>query len=152
MKLKSSGPKPVDIEVGRRVKARRLAIGMSQERLASILGVTYQQVQKYERGTNRIGSSRLAEIATALAIPVAALFEDEPEPAVPGGSGAKAASAPAASGLAEDRQPFVVDLPRLDPATTPRDVADLLVVFARVTDPVLRRRIIDLIQAIADQA
>jgi transcriptional regulator with XRE-family HTH domain len=144
MKLKSSGPKPVDIEVGRRVKARRLAIGMSQERLASILGVTYQQVQKYERGTNRIGSSRLAEIAKALAVPVAALFEDQPEPAAAG-------TAAPASGLAEDRQPFVVDLPRLDPATTPRDVADLLVAFARVTDPVLRRRIIDLIQAIADQ-
>jgi len=144
MKLKSSGPKPVDIEVGRRVKARRLAIGMSQERLASILGVTYQQVQKYERGTNRIGSSRLAEIAKALSVPVAALFEDQPEPVATG------AGAPA-PGLAEERQPFVVDTPRLDPASTPRDVADLLVVFARVTDPVLRRRIIDLIQAIADQ-
>lgn len=146
MKLKSAGPKPVDIEVGRRVKARRLAIGMSQERLASILGVTYQQVQKYERGTNRIGSSRLAEIAKALSVPVAALFEDQPEP-VAAGAGASAA----APGLAEDRQPFAIEMPRLDPASTPRDVADLLVVFARVTDPVLRRRIIDLIQAIADQ-
>lgn len=140
MKLKSSGPKPVDIEVGRRVKARRLAIGMSQERLASMLGVTYQQVQKYERGTNRIGSSRLAEIAKALSVPVAALFEDQPEAA---GGGMP--------GLAEDRQPFVVDQPRHDPAAPPRDVADLLGAFARVTDPVLRRRIIDLIQAIADQ-
>jgi transcriptional regulator with XRE-family HTH domain len=65
----------VDIELGRRTRARRLALGMSQERLAEILGVTFQQVQKYERGTNRIAASRLHDIARALDMPVAHFFE-----------------------------------------------------------------------------
>jgi transcriptional regulator with XRE-family HTH domain len=69
---------PVDIRVGRRVRAYRLSRGMSQTALGSEIGVTFQQIQKYERGVNRIGSGRLKKIATILEAPIAALFgEDE---------------------------------------------------------------------------
>jgi transcriptional regulator with XRE-family HTH domain len=71
-------PNPIDAYVGSRVRMRRLMLGMSQERLADQIGVTFQQVQKYERGTNRIGASRLQTIATVLAIPVSFFFQQDP--------------------------------------------------------------------------
>lgn len=70
-------PDPIDAYVGSRVRMRRLMLGMSQERLADQIGVTFQQVQKYERGTNRIGASRLQTIATVLAIPVSFFFQQD---------------------------------------------------------------------------
>ena len=69
----------VDRRIGQRVRARRLEISMSQERLAALLGVTFQQVQKYEKGTNRVGASRLQNISTTLNVPVSFFFEDAPE-------------------------------------------------------------------------
>jgi transcriptional regulator with XRE-family HTH domain len=125
MKIKRGPPAAVDVEVGRRLRERRVAIGMSQERLASMLGVTYQQVQKYERGVNRIGSSRLAEMAKARAEGLA--------------------EAPAAFAHAA---PAAADPPT---ATPPRELRELLAAFERIADPVLRRRIVDLVQAVADQ-
>jgi len=70
-------PNPIDIYVGSRVRMRRLMLGMSQERLADKIGVTFQQVQKYEKGTNRIGASRLQTIAGVLAIPVSYFFQQD---------------------------------------------------------------------------
>lgn len=70
-----SSPDPVDVHVGQRVRARRKMLGLSQTQLGKELGVTFQQVQKYERGTNRIGSSRLFRLSTALDVPVAYFFE-----------------------------------------------------------------------------
>ncbi|MGO4569836.1 helix-turn-helix domain-containing protein [Rhizobium sp. 2YAF20] len=70
-------PNPIDAYVGSRVRMRRLMLGMSQERLADQIGVTFQQVQKYERGMNRIGASRLQTIATVLAIPVSFFFQQD---------------------------------------------------------------------------
>lgn len=75
-KAPDGSPNPVDIHVGRRMRLRRTLIGLSQEKLAEALGVTFQQVQKYERGYNRIGASRLWDICTILDIPVGYLFED----------------------------------------------------------------------------
>ena len=72
---KERGPKPVDLHVGARVRTRRKFLGMSQEGLAEHIGLTFQQVQKYERGSNRISCSKLHEIATALKAPVAYFFE-----------------------------------------------------------------------------
>jgi len=72
----SDGPNPVDINVGSRVRLRRNMLGLSQEQLGSALGVTFQQVQKYERGANRIGASRLFEIARVLDVPIAFFFDD----------------------------------------------------------------------------
>ena len=68
-------PSPIDIHVGLRVRSARLALGITQERLAKAIGLTFQQVQKYEKGTNRIGSSRMVQIAAALHKPVAWFFE-----------------------------------------------------------------------------
>ena len=69
-------PNPVDIHVGGRVRLRRMMLGMSQEKLGDHLGITFQQIQKYEKGTNRIGASRLQHIARVLTVPVAFFFED----------------------------------------------------------------------------
>lgn len=68
-------PHPIDVHVGRRVREARAASGLSQEKLANTLGISFQQVQKYEKGTNRIGSSRLWAIANALGVPVSFFFE-----------------------------------------------------------------------------
>ena len=67
---------PVDVHVGRRLRSRRTMLGMSQENLGDAVGVTFQQIQKYERGLNRIGSSRLYEFSRALNVPVAFFFEE----------------------------------------------------------------------------
>lgn len=71
-------PKPVDTHVGSRVRMRRVELGMSQTTLADAMGVSFQQVQKYEKGTNRMGSSRLQQIANALNVPVTFFFEGAP--------------------------------------------------------------------------
>jgi transcriptional regulator with XRE-family HTH domain len=68
-------PNPVDLHVGARVRIRRKALGVSQEKVAHALGLTFQQVQKYERGTNRISASKLFEIANFLEVPVAYFYE-----------------------------------------------------------------------------
>lgn len=73
---KAKRPQPLDIEVGRLVRLRRLSLDMSQTDLADRIGVTFQQVQKYEKGVNRIGASRLQQIATALEVPVSYFFGD----------------------------------------------------------------------------
>src|SRR3569832_1926650 len=71
-------PNPVDIHVGSRIRLRRNMLGMSQEKLGENLGITFQQIQKYEKGTNRVGASRLQAIASILGVPVAFFFEDAP--------------------------------------------------------------------------
>src|SRR3954447_8504909 len=71
-------PNPIDIHVGSRVRLRRNMLGMSQEKLGENLGITFQQIQKYEKGTNRIGASRLQHIARVLSVPVAFFFEGAP--------------------------------------------------------------------------
>src|SRR5215208_965481 len=73
-------PNPIDIHVSSRVRLRRMMLGMSQEKLGEHLGITFQQIQKYEKGTNRIGASRLQNISTVLAVPVSFFFEDAPGP------------------------------------------------------------------------
>ena len=75
-KMNAEGPHPVDIHVGRRVRMRRNEVGMSKSNLADGLAITFQQVQKYERGTNRISTSKLYEIAIALETPITYFFED----------------------------------------------------------------------------
>jgi len=69
-------PNPIDVHVGNRVRLRRTLLGMSQEKLGTLLGLTFQQVQKYERGTNRVGASRLWDIANVLNVPVSFFYED----------------------------------------------------------------------------
>jgi transcriptional regulator with XRE-family HTH domain len=122
-------PHPVDVHVGGRVRMRRTVLGMSQERLGDAIGLTFQQVQKYERGTNRIGASRLYELSVVLSVPVGFFYEDY---AVHRPTGMSEAPA---SGYAA--------------ATLQRDALELMGVFQRIADPEMRRRVLDLAKAIA---
>lgn len=131
-----ASPRPVDVHVGRRLRERRTLLGMSQERLAELLGVTYQQVQKYERGANRIGSSRLHDIARFLDVPVAWFFAglDEPESRLPG--------------LAEAPATFTFDAPAAS-QPPPRETAELVRAFSAIREPEVRRRLVDLVRTLA---
>lgn len=126
-------PNPIDIHVGSRIRLRRNMLGLSQERLGEQLGITFQQIQKYEKGTNRVGASRLQEISSILEAPVGYFFED-----APGGT--------PASGFAEDNQTtYVVDF------LSSSEGLQLNRAFARIEDPKVRRKIIDLVRTLADE-
>lgn len=122
----------VDKKIGQRVRTRRLEIGMSQERLAELLGVTFQQVQKYEKGVNRIAASRLHDIAAALDMAPSRFFEG-----LAPGRGA---------GVAEARKDFVDDV-----LATPEG-AQLMSLFASIKSIRVRRRVIELVKALAEEA
>ena len=126
---------PIDKHVGSRVRLRRMMLGMSQEKLGVALGLTFQQVQKYEKGTNRIGASRLQQISTILEVPVAFFFEGAPE--VAGGRVGDAEEAPSPAYISD----FL--------ATS--DGLALTKAFMRITDAKLRRRIVDLVKQIAGE-
>ena len=129
-------PNPVDIHVGKRLRLRRTLLGYSQEKLGSLLGLTFQQVQKYERGTNRIGSSRLYKISSVLDVPVSYFFEGFEEAE---GGGAKTVPA---SGLAEEPASF---------ETSPmdrRETLELVRAYYRIEDPQVRRRVFELIKSL----
>jgi transcriptional regulator with XRE-family HTH domain len=129
-------PNPIDIHVGSRVRLRRMMLGMSQEKLGEHLGITFQQIQKYEKGTNRIGASRLQAIARVLSIPVAFCFEGAPgEVPVFGDQGFDPA---AATG------PVVEFL-------SSRDGLRLNRAFLRITDAKVRRRLVGLVLALAGE-
>src|SRR5215469_15638566 len=76
--MSTKAPNPVDKYVGSRVRMRRIMLGMSQEKLGEALGLTFQQIQKYEKGTNRVGASRIQQISEILQVPVSFLFEGGP--------------------------------------------------------------------------
>ena len=127
-------PNPIDKHVGSRVRMRRVLIGMSQEKLGGALGLTFQQVQKYEKGTNRIGASRLQQIAGVLSVPPAFFFEDMPS----------AEGRAEAAGFAEDSGGSVVDF-----LSTAEGLL-LNKAFVRIKEPRLRKRVIDLVTALAE--
>jgi transcriptional regulator with XRE-family HTH domain len=136
---KSEKPNPIDVHVGGRVRLRRTLLGMSQERLGDALGLTFQQVQKYERGTNRIGASRLFRVSQVLDVPVSFFFDDiSAETAL--GAGASAGD------TAEDASVP----PREGEAMTRRETLELVRAYYRITDPQIRRRLFDLTKAIAN--
>jgi transcriptional regulator with XRE-family HTH domain len=83
---RKKAPKPTDQHVGRRVRMRRMMLSMSQEKLGAALGLTFQQVQKYEKGTNRIGASRLQQMSHILQVPIAFFFEGAPNASAQHGS------------------------------------------------------------------
>jgi transcriptional regulator with XRE-family HTH domain len=131
--MPTKSPNPIDKHVGSRVRMRRMMLGMSQEKLGDALGLTFQQVQKYEKGTNRIGASRLQHISHILQVPVAFFFEGAPS--VPG--------APQAEGTAPSPA-YVTDF------FTTSDGLVLAKAFTRIKNAKLRRRIVDLVQEIVD--
>jgi transcriptional regulator with XRE-family HTH domain len=96
---KRAAPNPIDKHVGSRVRMRRMMLAMSQEKLGEALGVTFQQIQKYEKGTNRISASRLQQSADMLQVPVAFFFEDAPN--VPGAAPQVTGKAPSPAYVTE---------------------------------------------------
>ena len=145
---------PIDRYVGKRVRLRRSLLGMSQERLGECLGVTFQQVQKYEGGANRIGASRLYDIAGVLGVPITYFFEDYDEQENVPGTGYNQVY-----GLAEGSTEFIFDAPEaVQPvgssnSSTPvntRETFELVRAFNRITDPIVRRRLFDLAKALAE--
>ncbi len=129
-------PNPIDRHVGSRVRMRRMMLGMSQEKLGDALGLTFQQVQKYEKGANRIGASRLQQISQILQVPVSFFFEGVPSPRTDQRlEGPSEAPSPA----------YVSDF------LATSDGLALTKAFVRITDAKLRRRIVDLVEQIAGE-
>lgn len=129
-------PNPIDLHVGGRVRMRRMIVGMSQERLGEALGLTFQQVQKYEKGANRIGASRLQQISHILEVPVEFFFEGLPT------AGEAAFSA---GGLNEAPSPGYVSN-----FLTSSEGVQLTKAFMRIRDEKVRRKIIEMVGAVAD--
>jgi len=126
-------PNPVDLHVGARIRMRRKILGVSQERLADDLGLTFQQVQKYERGANRVSASKLYEIARSLQSSVSYFFEGLADPTD-------------ADGMAETgSEQFVHDF-----LMTPEGL-ELAGLFPRIAKTKVRRRILDLVRSMADE-
>lgn len=132
-------PNPIDRHVGSRVRMRRVMLGMSQEKLGESLGLTFQQVQKYEKGTNRIGASRLQQISRTLDVPPAFFFEGAPTiDAAPHADGGQLR-------VAEDsNSSYVADF------LSTSEGLHLNMAFARIQDPKVRKRIVDLVVALAE--
>lgn len=125
-------PDPTDTHVGARVRMRRLMLGVSQTDLANAVGVTFQQVQKYEKGTNRISASRLQQMSSVLQVPIPFFFEGLPA--------AKSTS----KQIGDAASPAYVS----DFLAT-SDGLSLVKFFMQITDPKLRRRLVTLVEAIA---
>ncbi len=127
----SSPSNVVDTYVGARLRMRRVMLGMSQGKLGQLLGVTFQQIQKYEKGTNRISASRLRQAAHVLEVPVEFFYEGAPTPAATGGGSESAA------------QPFDVAF------LATSEGFQLNRAFLRIRDPKVRRRIVELVVSLA---
>jgi transcriptional regulator with XRE-family HTH domain len=132
------GPDPVDVYVGARLRLRRNLTGMSQEQLGKSSGLTFQQIQKYERGTNRMGASRLYQLARLLNVPVAYFFEDMPQAQTKQPGLSDAEQAPLANAPHEDSQ-----------ILQRRETLELIRAYYRITDPRQRRKVYDLIKSMA---
>jgi transcriptional regulator with XRE-family HTH domain len=135
MMIAKKAPNPIDKHVGSRVRMRRMMLGMSQEKLGDALSLTFQQVQKYEKGTNRIGASRLQQISYILQVPVSFFFE----------------GAPTIPSMMRHHE-------HMGEAPSPAYVSDFLATsdglaltkaFTKISDSKLRRRIVDLVEQIA---
>lgn len=131
-------PNPVDVHVGSRVRLRRTLLGLSQEKLGDALGLTFQQVQKYERGANRIGASRLFDLSRVLDVPVSFFFDDM------------------SSDIPERRPAEGIDPDdmsqggfEVDPMAR-RETLELVRAYYRIKDPLVRKRVFELAKALAN--
>ena len=128
-------PNAIDIHVGSRIRLRRTTLGMSQEKLGEALGITFQQIQKYEKGTNRVGASRLQNISTILNVPVSFFFEDAP--------GDPSTGQP---GMAEaNSSNYVVD------SLSSSEGLQLNRAFIKIPDPKVPRKLVDLVKSLASE-
>jgi transcriptional regulator with XRE-family HTH domain len=128
-------PNPVDVRVGARLRLRRNMLGLSQEKLGEAIGLTFQQMQKYERGMNRIGASRLYELSRLLDVPISFFFDNTDPVRAPAMSFAEPASEAIASDLLS--KPETLELVRA---------------FFTIEDPMVRRRLLDCVKALAPES
>ena len=128
-------PDALDVHVGARLRERRIRLGMSQEQLAESVGLSFQQIQKYERGFNRMGASRLWEVARALDVPLDFFYAE---------SDTAAARPRPVHGWAEAAQDPFGELPEAQ-----REAQELLEAFACITDKLVRQRVLDLVKSLA---
>jgi transcriptional regulator with XRE-family HTH domain len=135
---------PIDIHVGSRVRFRRMLLGMSQEKLGEKLGLTFQQVQKYEKGINRIGASRLFDLAQVLGVSVQFFYDDAPLPEVRTLEAEATAATNGHHGPADEHS--IVEFLRS------RDGLELNRAFVRISDIKARRAIVDLVRSLANDA
>jgi len=133
-------PNPVDVHVGTRVRLRRTLLGLSQEKLGEAIGLTFQQVQKYERGANRVGSSRLYDLSRVLDVPIAYFFDEMP-------------------GAVQDKSPSrlmgLAHPPTVDYEPDPmakRETLELVRAYYRITNLTVRKRVFELAKSIANAA
>lgn len=138
VRAEDEGLNPVDLHVGAKVKTRRLMMGLSQEELATAIGVTFQQVQKYERGTNRISVSRLVEISRALKVPMEYFLEST---AAVGGTAKKTQQ----RGVSDVKQTAFADS---DPMTK-RDVVELVRAYQAIKTPALKKQLLEMAKALS---
>ena len=151
-KTRDNGPHPVDAHVGLRLRQRRTLLGLTQEKLGDALGLTFQQVQKYERGTNRIGASRLFHLSQLLSIPVGYFFDDMPKELAEGYHSIDDDSGynqplNANGGLSDMAQTRLDD----DPMAR-KETMDLVRAYYSINDTGVRRRILDLARTLAKAA
>jgi len=139
---RSENPDPIDVHVGKRLRMRRNLAGMSQEQLALLCDLTFQQIQKYERGINRMGASRLYQFARILRVPVGYFFEEAPQsPAFP----------LLKSGVSDHEQAPLEGIPQADTEILQRrETLELIRAYYRIGDPNQRRKIYDLIKSMSD--
>lgn len=135
-------PNPIDVHVGSRVKLRRTLLGMSQEKLGEAIGLTFQQVQKYERGFNRIGASRLFDISKVLEVPIGFFFEEMDEK-VAEKSPRKLATV---QGLAEEPVSFTYD------PMSKRETLELVRAYYRIPDRSVAKKIFELVKTLSRTA
>ncbi len=135
MKPESGTPHPVDVHVGRRLRLKRTFLGMSQEAVGKQIGVTFQQIQKYERGINRMGASRLYDFAKALGVPVSYFFEGFGDYAIDDTNMLMAAE-PNAPAFEHEQ-------------LNNRETLEVMRAYSRIKNPALRKRVVELIKAMA---
>ncbi len=133
-------PSPVDVHVGARLRVRRTLLGMSQTTLGEAIGVTFQQMQKYEKGTNRISASRLFDLSRVLDVPLEYFFDDMPT--------AVAASSPATKGGGKAKKPPSYEL---DPMAR-RETMELVRAYYKIKDANVRKRLYELTNALGAAA
>jgi transcriptional regulator with XRE-family HTH domain len=135
---KEGRPSPIDVHVGSRIRLRRTLLGMSQERLGEALGLTFQQVQKYERGVNRVGASRLFDLSRVLDVPISFFFDDMPESLAStyGGQATRRST-----GFSDAQDSFS------DEALNRRETLELVRAYYRITEPAVRKRVFELIKS-----
>ncbi len=130
-------PRPVDVHVGGRVRLRRTLLGMSQEKLGDAVGLTFQQIQKYERGANRVGASRLYQLSRVLDVPISFFFDDMPDEI-------RTVDGRPPRGLSDQTQQALMQ----DPLAR-RETLELVRAYYRIDDPRVRKRLFELTKSLA---